>query len=255
MITVGLDTWKTQLLLSVRTAPGARLEANLRRLLTDEVARLDRLASRFRDDSELSAVNARAGEWVEVSWAFVAVLTASLEAAKATGGLVDPTLGRAVKAAGYDDWAGQATSITARVHTGRWRSIGIRPGRLEAQVRIGEGCALDLGSIAKAWLADRLATAVNRSGYDVCANMGGDVRVIADRPWTVWSQAAGPGRADAPVDLTDGAVATSGTTSGRGPAGTTSSTRAPVPPHRPAGTPSVRWPPPQPMPTLPPPPA
>lgn len=210
MITVGVSTWKTELLLSVRTPANPALEAALNRLLVSEVDRLDRLASRFRSDSELAKVNAHPGQWVEVSWGFVAVLTAALDAARITGGLVDPTLGRAIKAAGYDRWAGQSTPTRAQSHRGTWRAIGIRPGRARAQVRVHEDTELDLGSIGKAWLADRLASTVRRAGHDVCANMGGDIRVIADTPWTVWSESAVPGRSIAPVDLVDGALATSG---------------------------------------------
>lgn len=211
MITVGLQTWHTELLLAVRANPSIPLERSLDRLLRDEVARLDQLASRFRTDSELSAVNAAAGEWVEVSWSFVTVLAASLEAASATHGLVDPAMGRAVVAAGYDEWAGQPTQTSARVHTGAWQGIGIRPARREAQVMIPAGTALDLGSVAKAWLADRLATAVAEQGYDVCANMGGDLRVIAGTPWPVLADPELAGANAVPLQLTDAGLATSGT--------------------------------------------
>lgn len=210
MISVCLSTWKTQLWLSVRSAPNARLQHNLQNLLHDEVGRLDALASRFRTDSELSAVNASPGQWVEVSWGFVTVLSACLDAAARTQGLVDPTLGTAIKAAGYDAWAGQDSQVTAGQASGDWTGVGIRPGRREAQVLIPSGTALDLGSVAKAWLADRLATAVSRSGYEVCANMGGDVRVIADDPWTIWADAELPGVPDCAVQLTNAGLASSG---------------------------------------------
>ncbi len=210
MITVSRNTWKTELLLSVRANHNPALESGLQRLLDAEVAHLDRSASRFRDDSDLARVNARAGAWVEVSWSFVTVLTAALDAARISGGLVDPTMGRAIKAAGYDRWAGQATSTRPGIHRGRWRTVGIRPGRRQAQVRVTEGAELDLGSIAKAWLADRLATTVHRAGHDVCANMGGDIRVIAGQPWTVWADPGVPGVEPRPVDLVDGGLATSG---------------------------------------------
>jgi thiamine biosynthesis lipoprotein len=210
MITVGVQTWRTDLLLSVRHRPNAALEADLQRLLTAEVSRLERLVSRFRSDSELTAVNAAAGRWVEVSWGFVTVLTAALDAAQSTAGLVDPTMGRAIKAAGYDEWAGQRTPTNPGVHRGKWRQVGIRPGRQQAQVQIPAGTALDLGSVAKGWLADRIARTVHRSGHEVCANMGGDVRVIAEQPWTVWSYPGIPGDTGAPVDLVDAAMATSG---------------------------------------------
>jgi thiamine biosynthesis lipoprotein len=211
MITATMSTWKTELMVTARGGPTPGLQRALDRLLRDEVARLDGLASRFRADSELSAVNAGAGSWVEVSWGFVAVLTASLEAAQLTSGLVDPTLGRAVVAAGYDDWAGQTTETTPLAHTGRWTGIGIRPGCRQAQVRIPSGTALDLGSVAKAWLADRVARAVAASGYEVCANMGGDLRVIAGSPWTVYADAEVAGVAPMAMTLTDAGLATSGT--------------------------------------------
>ncbi|MCU0298050.1 MAG: FAD:protein FMN transferase [Candidatus Nanopelagicales bacterium] len=210
MITAQMHTWKTTLSLTVRAEPDSRTRRALANLLHAEVERLDRLASRFRDDSELSQVNAHPGEWVEVSWDFVAVLAASLRAAEQTRGLVDPTLGRAIKAAGYDAWAGQETPTTPADHRGKWRGVGIRPGRGQAQVLIPRGTALDLGSVAKAWLADRLALALHRSGFEVCANMGGDLRVIATTPWTVWADPDVPGIAARPIDLVDGALATSG---------------------------------------------
>ncbi len=210
MITSEIRTWKTRLILSARATPNVRTQNALDRLLHTEVQQLDQLASRFRADSELTRINQRAGEWVEVSWAFVTVLSASLRAAQQTGGLVDPTMGRAIKAAGYDQWAGQPTETAAASHRGRWRGVGIRPGRWQAQVLTPAGTALDLGSIAKAWLADRLATTVHRSGLDVCANMGGDIRVISSEPWTVWADAGVPGLEDRPVELLDGALATSG---------------------------------------------
>ncbi len=211
MISVTRHTWKTDLTITVRARPSTALQRDLQDLLSGQVASLDRLASRFRRDSELTRVNDRAGRWVEVSWDFVTVLTACLDAARATGGLVDPTLGGCLTAAGYDRWAHQPTSTVAQIRPGRWRGVGIRPGREQAQVIVPSGHALDLGSVAKAWLADRLATTVARSGYDVCANMGGDIRVISRQPWTLWADPEVPGVAVSGIEVTDAGLATSGT--------------------------------------------
>lgn len=63
----------------------------------------DRVFSRFRDDSELTRVNAAAGQPIRVSRVFAEMLSLALEAAHETGGLVDPTFGAELKAAGYDD--------------------------------------------------------------------------------------------------------------------------------------------------------
>lgn len=216
-ITAHVATWKTNLWLTARGvhADELRVERWLQRLLDEEIARLDAAASRFRADSELSAVNRGAGHWVEVSWYFVAVLTAALRAARATRGLVDPTLGHEVADAGYDRWASQDSGLgrsRPRPADCTWRAVEIRPGREQARVRIPDGVALDLGSVAKGWLADRLATTVRRSlGYDALANAGGDLRCVSSgEPWTVWAEPDEVGTAASAVDLIDAGLATSG---------------------------------------------
>src|SRR5579859_6435695 len=66
------------------------------------VAGFDLACSRFRDDSELSAVNRGAGSWVSVSPLFMEAMTAAVRAAELTDGDVDPTVGQALIALGYD---------------------------------------------------------------------------------------------------------------------------------------------------------
>jgi thiamine biosynthesis lipoprotein len=66
---------------------------------------LDRACSRFREDSDLSRLNAVAGRAVEVSPLLIEATQLALRAARLTDGDVDPTLGRALELAGYDrDW-------------------------------------------------------------------------------------------------------------------------------------------------------
>src|SRR6202035_272004 len=74
------------------------------------VADFDIACSRFRDDSELAAVNRGAGRWVSVSPLFIEAITAALRAAQLTDGDGDPTVGQALIALGYDrDFADVAT--------------------------------------------------------------------------------------------------------------------------------------------------
>lgn len=71
--------------------------------------------SRFRADSELVRLNRDPGVASEVSPTFGRAVAAAISAARATGGLVDPTLGAALEAAGYDsDFAELARSAPAR---------------------------------------------------------------------------------------------------------------------------------------------
>ena len=205
-------TWKTELWLSVRAEPSPRLHRWLDDLLHDETDRLDVLASRFRPDSVSTRVSRNAGSWTEVPWDFVTVLSAALAAAEATGGLVHPLLGRQVVAAGYDQWAEQDSGISPSTATNDWRAIEITTGRSEAKVRIPADSALDLGAVAKGWLADRLATTVHAStGFDAMANMGGDLRVVAPREgWIVAADPDLPGREPVAFDVEDAGLATSG---------------------------------------------
>lgn len=210
-IETGLSTWKTQLLLTARGDASPAVQRWLDGLLRSEVAALDLLASRFRPDSQVSAVNRGAGHWIEVGWDFVAVLTACIEAADATDGLCDPLLGAQVVAAGYDDWADQTSSAGTSPSAARYRAIEIAPGRQSARVRIPPSSALDLGAVAKGWLADRLATTVHAStGWDCVANMGGDLRVVAPHEgWVVAAQTEDARTTD--LELRDAGLATSGT--------------------------------------------
>lgn len=61
----------------------------------------ERTFSRFLPDSELNRVNASAGRVVGVSDVFADTLALALRLAEQTDGLVDPTLGAALEAAGY----------------------------------------------------------------------------------------------------------------------------------------------------------
>lgn len=206
------QTWKTELVLAVRAAPTRPLQRWLDELLRDEVDRLDLLASRFRPDSVSSTVSRNAGSWTEVPWDFVAVLTASLSAAEATDGLVNPLLGRQLVAAGYDEWAGQDSGIVMGTGPSDWQGIEISAGAAEARVRIPPDSALDLGGVTKGWLADRLAQITHSStGFDVVANMGGDLRVIAPvQSWIVSADPDLPGIEPVAFELADAALATSG---------------------------------------------
>jgi thiamine biosynthesis lipoprotein len=80
----------------------ARALAAARRLADAELAAVDLACSRFRADSELSMLNAAAGQTVGVSGLFAELLSEALRAARLTDGAVDPTCGRALAGLGYD---------------------------------------------------------------------------------------------------------------------------------------------------------
>jgi FAD:protein FMN transferase len=162
-----------------------------RRELVRELRAVDLLASRFRTDSELTALNRRAGEPTRVSRRLFRAVELAVDVARRTGGLVDPTIGRALRLAGYD-----RTFIAVRARDGSllaishlspgWRSIQLDPERLE--IRVPPGVELDLGATAKASTADALAKAIHRiTGSGVLVSLGGDVALAGPPPEEGWA--------------------------------------------------------------------
>jgi FAD:protein FMN transferase len=145
-------------------------------------ASLDHRFSRFRDNSELSKVNARAGRWTHVSQPFADVLAMALRGAGKTDGLFDPTVLPALLAAGYDrDFAelrtGGVEPSDPPARTSRWRDIEVD----DLMVRLPENLALDFGGVAKGWAVDRACEAARRLPWAV-VDAGGDLRVTGGPP-------------------------------------------------------------------------
>jgi thiamine biosynthesis lipoprotein len=146
-------------------------------------ASLDQRFSRFREDSELTAVNARAGRWVELSPEFVEVLDIALDGASRAGGLFDPTVLPALLAAGYDrDFGemrpGHVHAVESPKAGGRWTEIERRPGG----VRVPADVLLDFGGVAKGWAVDRGSEAVETRLSWAVVDAGGDLRVAGTTP-------------------------------------------------------------------------
>lgn len=188
------------------------------RAFLDEV---DRTASRFRPDSELSRLAWRAGRPVAISPLLTALLDAALRAAGLTDGLVDPTVGRAVIDAGYDrDFPlleGRVAPERAARPAPGWQ--GIRLDTAAHEVLVPAGVSLDLGATAKAAAADGAADAIaTEMGCGVLVELGGDVAVRGEAPRDGWAIGVGESvRAQAAGDeptiaIRDGGVATSSTT-------------------------------------------
>ncbi|MFF4212422.1 FAD:protein FMN transferase [Streptomyces sp. NPDC001796] len=194
---------------------------NARRVLETELAAIDLACSRFRDDSELSRANAAAGREVTVSLLFAEALQTAFRAAELSDGTVDPTVGPAMSALGYDRTFASVRPEDVRpaavVRPAGWRSVQWDPG--ERRLRLPVGAGLDLGATAKALCADRAAARAARAvGCGVLVSLGGDLSVAGEPPEQGWQVGiaddhAGPWHPDAPVvAVRDGGLATSGVT-------------------------------------------
>jgi len=207
--------WSTRIEVVV-TDPAVVVTAS--RLLDDELDRVEAVASRFRDDSEVSRLSRHAGTGpVDVSPTLVTLLEVALHAAAVTGGAVDPTVGTALCRLGYDrDFAavsaGVAGVLPPAAPVPGWRSVV-----LDAEARtvsLPAGTLLDLGATAKAWAADRAAaTIAGRLGVGVLVSLGGDLAVESapDGGFSVGvADICGDPDAPTAVTIVSGGLATSG---------------------------------------------
>jgi thiamine biosynthesis lipoprotein ApbE len=205
----------------VVTDPGALAEA--RRLLTRDLAEVDAACSRFRADSEIRALT---GGRQRISPLLAEAIAVALRAAGLTDGDVDPTVGAAMSAVGYDrdfekiEPNGPPISLTVRKVPG-WREV-----RLDGRsLTLPAGVQLDLGATAKAWAADRSAARIARElGTGVLVSLGGDIAVAGPAPHDGWrirvQDVTGapddpPGGPYALIAIRDGGLATSSTAARR----------------------------------------
>ena len=188
-----------------------------------ELDQLDRAASRFRADSEISFVHAQHGAPIDISAGLAEAIGVALAAARWSGGLVDPAIGASLIALGYDrDFVEVQSRAEDDVPTpalprATWRSVQLDGLRMQ----IPAGVLLDLGATAKGLGADRSArAAVTASGSGgVVVSLGGDVAVAGDGPLGDWPvlvaddhRQSEPGSATQIVRLTGGGLATSSIT-------------------------------------------
>ena len=183
------------------------------------VSLIDATCSRFKPQSELCALNRGAGGPPRrVSPLLGAAIDASLAAAAATGGLVDPTVCLLMERIGYVvtfgdmELTGPALEVERRAAPG-WDTVVY--DRDACTVFLPDGVALDLGAVGKAWAADRAAqAAAQRIGDAVLVGCGGDVAVAGPAPASGWCvRVAERPDQDAWQDVLvfDGGIATSGT--------------------------------------------
>ncbi len=187
------------------------------------LADVDQACSRFRSDSELIRVNSGAGVPTRIGPILHAALRIALEAAAETDGLVDPTLGHALVALGYDrDFAllpaasTDPTQLPRPIRRNSWREIHLDPepgpiGAAGAILTLPPDCALDLGATGKAWASDLVAHSISQAlGADVILSLGGDVCAQGSTSWPVEvSEVLSDPAEPVPIILSSGGLATS----------------------------------------------
>jgi thiamine biosynthesis lipoprotein len=150
-------------------------------------------------------------------------MAAALRAAELTEGRVDPTVGKAMRAVGYDDDFERVRTRTDPISIRLEPIPGWQAIQFDQRARtlgVARGVEIDLGSTGKALASDMAAwaarTVTGRGG--VLVSLGGDIATAGDAPPGGWrilvaeDSAIPPDAGGEVIALQDGAIATSGTT-------------------------------------------
>lgn len=147
-----------------------------------EIDRLDKLMSRYRPESELSAINREAfHRAVVVTPELFRLLQDSLRFSEQTAGAFDMTIGPLMKSWGFFRGCGHVPEPSALEQA--LRRIGYRHIKLDSAahtVRFDEpGIELDLGAIGKGYAVDRVVEILRADGVSRALVSGGTSSIYA----------------------------------------------------------------------------
>jgi FAD:protein FMN transferase len=206
----------------VRSAPPPPQAADRERaFVLDFGARL----SRFRSDSDLSELNRHPSAIVDAPPLLRAAVRAGQWAAERSGGLVDPTLVRALEQSGYDhslDGVESASLLEALAHAPARRAARPDPSARWSQIIVDDragtvarppGVMIDTGGTGKGLCADAVAFRLARYTRFV-VDCGGDIAVVGIgakfQPYAIAIEHPLTGESIGSIEVARGGIATSG---------------------------------------------
>ena len=186
------------------------------KIIEQDTAALETKYSRYRADSLISRINSKAGdgEFVAIDAETQSLVKFCAVLHEQSDGLFDPTSG--VLREVWDFQLGIAKDLSLLpqlLEKVGWEKIEICDQRLRL---CKEGMALDLGGIVKEYAVDKSIATIREAGFaNAIVELAGDVMAIGvrnnDEPWQVGiCDPANPSEALMSIELTDAALATSG---------------------------------------------
>lgn len=175
--------------------------AGVHREIEGVLARIDRAASTWRDDSDVSRFNrAAADEWVEIPPDLAAILDIARRIHEQSAGGFDVTVAPLVRLwrSGHMPAADEIAATRGRIGMGLVEARvaeGSRPAMIRKTV---EGVELDLDGIAPGYAVDRIGELLLSLGSTAhLVELGGEVRAWGTRsagePWRVAARSADAG--------------------------------------------------------------
>jgi FAD:protein FMN transferase len=186
--------------------------------------------TRFTDTSELARLNRSAGAWFQASPELFDVVQQACEFAAETNGLFDPTMLAALEAAGYDKSMDDVRLGGIRAHgvSTPPRSIDHTRSAFRAiqldeptqAIRLPLNARIDLGGIAKGWIAEQAALLLSEYAEACAVSAGGDIFMVGlpadEASWPIGLEdPRAPDRDLTTLHVGPGAVATSSITKRR----------------------------------------
>lgn len=160
----------TQWKIELDFVPKKRL-TKLSKLIADRIADFDKAYSRFRDDSLVSAMALNAGEYRLPDDA-EPLIELYNKLHKITDGLMTPTIGTVLAAAGYN--ADYRLTPEALTQPPDWSAIAAYKHPF---LNLSQPALLDFGAAGKGYLVDIIAELLEQTEGigQICINAGGDV--------------------------------------------------------------------------------
>jgi FAD:protein FMN transferase len=202
------------------------------------IAEAEQRFSRFSEQSELSQLNSSQGKWFDASDDLFALVALAQDYFHKTAGLFDPSILPDLKRAGYDRSMDELHNQDLPPGTEKRGSPGFSTLCLDPhgqRIWLPDGMQIDLGGIAKGWIAEQAAWLMfdqiqsapaslkrleNVPGLACAVNAGGDLFTIGlpaeSGKWEIAVEdPRDPEKALAILEVGPGAVATSSVTKRR----------------------------------------
>ncbi len=149
----------------------------------DFIQAAERRFTRFSDSSELTELNRSGGNWFAASPEMFELVSAAQRLHLQTGGLFDPAILNALESAGYDRSFDQlplrrTAAVPAPVRPNLYTFSQVRLDSLHRRIWLPPDLRIDLGGIAKGWIAERAARLLSAWAGACMVNAGGDAFVI-----------------------------------------------------------------------------
>ena len=212
----------TSFVVSLIAAPDVLDTEELHAEILAVLGGVDKLASTWRDDSELSTFNADLSiDWVPVSASFCTMLDSSLEVSKMTGGAFDLTIGPLVNVWGFGPDGPVSEPPSAADIVAAQHRVGFDLLETDCKERLVRkdvpDLYIDLSGWAKGYAVDQLAKMLDERGFEnYLVEVGGELRVKGHnrdgKKWGIGIEAPSTSARvpHAIVNVTDVSVATSG---------------------------------------------